>query len=193
MTAAGHPDPPGPQRGKTGPRSPPGGWAAWAGRLRARFAQRQDSEHEQALIRFGVIAGMYAYMLLAPFPESERREVFLWSSVLFAGGMISALLLFVDLLRRPQPSPARRVAGIFVDTTGVNAAMLIGGHLTTPFYPLLLWLIFGHGFRYGRAYLFTAAGLSLVMFGGVVVLSRDWRTYSILDASLILALVVLPA
>ncbi len=193
MTDVGHPDPPGPRQEGTGPRSSPGRWEAWAGRLRSRFAQRQDSEHEQALIRFGVIAGMYAYMLLAPFPESERREVFLWSSVLFAGGMLSALLLFVDLLRRPQPSPVRRVAGIFVDTTGVNAAMLIGGHLTTPFYPLLLWLIFGHGFRYGRAYLFTAAGLSLVMFGGVVVLSRDWRTYSVLDASLILALVVLPA
>jgi len=162
-------------------------------RLRARLAAREDSEHEQALIRFGVIAGMYAYMLLAPFPEEERAEVFLWSSVLFAGGTISALLLFLDILRRPRPSPARRVAGILVDTTGVNAAMLIGGHLATPFYPLLLWLIFGHGFRYGRAYLFTAAGLSLVMFGAVVVLSRDWRAYPVLDASLILALIVLPA
>ncbi len=180
-----------PRQTTSPPRSPP--WRGLLGRLRARLAGREDSEHEQALIRFGVIAGMYAYMLLAPFPEEDRARVFFWSSVLFAGGTLSALLLFLDILRRPRPSPARRVAGILVDTTGVNAAMLIGGHLATPFYPLLLWLIFGHGFRYGRAYLFTAAGLSLVMFGGVVVLSRDWRAYPVLDASLILALVVLPA
>ncbi|HFD16647.1 MAG TPA: response regulator, partial [Rhodospirillales bacterium] len=175
------------------PRAGRSWWPGLPTRLRARLAGREDSEHEQALIRFGVIAGMYAYMLLAPFPEEERARVFFWSSVLFAGGTLSALLLFLDILRRPGPSPVRRVAGILVDTTGVNAAMLIGGHLATPFYPLLLWLIFGHGFRYGRAYLFTAAGLSLVMFGVVVVLSRDWRTYPVLDASLILALVVLPA
>ncbi len=192
MTGAGHRDSPPRERKRKDSRkeTPPTGLL---GRLRARLAEREDSEHEQALIRFGVIAGMYAYMLLAPFPESERPEVFFWSSVLFAGGMVSATLLFLDILRRPRPSPARRVAGILVDTTGVNAAMLIGGHLATPFYPLLLWLIFGHGFRYGRAYLFTAAGLSLVMFGGVVVLSRDWRAYPVLDASLILALIVLPA
>ncbi|GBD40840.1 Sensory/regulatory protein RpfC [bacterium HR39] len=71
--------------------------------------------------------------------------------------------------------------------------MYLGGTLTTPFYPLLLWIIFGHGFRYGRWYLYLASALSLFMFIAVVAENRDWQRFPVLTASLILALVVLPA
>jgi len=162
-------------------------------RIGERLAGRPDSEHEQAIIRIVVVCGMYAYMLLAPFRPEERGSVLFWSTLLFVAGMASALAIFAHILWRPGICPVRRVVGIVVDTVGINGAMLIGGHLTTPFYPLLLWIIFGHGFRYGNLYLFIAAGLSLVMFGFVLVANSDLRVYSSLDVALVLSLVVLPA
>ena len=62
----------------------------------------------------------------------------------------------------------------------------------TIFYPVLLWLIFGHGFRYGNAYLFAAAGSSVVLFTSVSIVSEDWRSMPELDVALILALIALP-
>lgn len=162
---------------------------AW---LHGRLSGRPDSEHEQAIIRIVVICGMYAYMLLAPFPPAEREVVVFWSSLLFAAGMFASLGILGHILWQPGISPVRRVIGIVVDAAGINGAMLIGGILTTPFYPLLLWIIFGHGFRYGNRYLFTAATLSLAMFGFVVFANRDLRAHTILDVALVLSLVVLP-
>lgn len=161
--------------------------------MRQRLAGRPDSEHEQAIIRIVVVCGMYAYMLLAPFGPEERPAVVFWSTLLFAVGFAAALGIFAHILWKPGVSPVRRIVGIVVDTAGINIAMLIGGHLTTPFYPLLLWIIFGHGFRYGNRYLFVAAGLSLLMFGFVLFSNRDLRAYTVLDVALVLSLVVLPA
>ena len=90
-------------------------------------------------------------------------------------------------------SVARRVVGMLVDTGGVNGVMLVGGMTAAPFYPILLWIIFGHGFRFGRPYLFASAGMSLLLFGLVVLLNRDWRVVPALDVAMIMALVVLPA
>ena len=166
------------------------GRIAW---LKARLAGREDSEHEQQIIRIVTITGMYLYMLWAPFPPEERPWVVYWSTVIFLVGMVVAVGLFLHLLARPQVSPVRRLIGILTDTSGVNAAMLIGGTATTPFYPILLWIVFGHGFRYGRFYLFTAAVLSLLMFLVVTTYNEQWHRFPILSSSLILALIILPA
>ena len=40
--------------------------------------------------------------------------------------------------------------------------MLVGGPGASAFYPMLLWIILGHGFRYGRPYLWACGRLSLV-------------------------------
>lgn len=171
----------------------PGRFRRLLQRLQERLSGRPDSEHEQAIIRIVVICGMYAYMLLAPFPPEQRGSVLFWSTLLFAVGFSLAIVIFAHILWQPGISPTRRLIGILVDTAGINSAMLIGGHLATPFYPLLLWIIFGHGFRYGNRYLFVAAGLSLLMFGTVLFLNSGLRAYTSLDVALVLSLVVLPA
>ncbi len=158
-----------------------------------RLTGREDSEHEQALIRIVIICGMFAFMAWAPWPEAERAWIVQASAVVFGIAFLVSVGLFLHILHDPRPNPIRRVAGIVLDAAGLNVAMYLGGTLTTPFYPLLLWIIFGHGFRYGRYYLYLAAILSLVGFLIVVAESEDWRRYPVLAASLVLALIVLPA
>ena len=57
---------------------------------------------------------------------------------------------------------------------------------------MLLWIILGHGFRYGRPYLWACAGLSLVLFALVVTLSPAWRDDPALSGALVASLVILP-
>jgi two-component system sensor histidine kinase RpfC len=167
--------------------------ARWGRHTRDRLRAAGNSEHEQALIRVGMITLMYGFMLLMPHAPEEHARVFWGSSLIFALGLLGSLLVLAHVLKRPEPVPWRRVAAILIDTFGVNGALLIGGSVASAFYPLLLWVILGHGFRYGRPYLITAAGISLALFAGVIALSRDWQATPVLAGSLVASLVILPA
>ena len=83
--------------------------------------------------------------------------------------------------------------GMLIDTTGVTAVMLVGGMAAAPFYPILLWIIFGHGFRFGRRYLFASSVMALSLFSLVIYLNPSWRMVPALDVAMVVALVVLPA
>ncbi|MEK0082209.1 ATP-binding protein [Benzoatithermus flavus] len=162
-------------------------------RTRERLRAAGNSEHEQALIRIGVIVGMYGFVLLMPHDPLEHQRVLRGSTLVFALGLTSSLAVLAHTLIRPAPLPWRRFVAILIDTFGVNGALFVGGSAASAFYPLLLWVILGHGFRYGRIYLIAAAGTSLVLFGGVIALSAEWRANPVLAGALIASLVVLPA
>jgi two-component system, sensor histidine kinase RpfC len=161
-------------------------------RLRARLRDRADSEHEQAFTRLVVVPAMFAYMLWAPHPPEEAGRVVLLSAAIFAFGLAAALAVIAHILWRPAPNPARRLASMGVDVGGVAAGMLVGGVTSTVFFPILLWIILGYGFRFGRPYLFAAAGMSIAAFGVVLALSAEWRAMPFVDTALLLSLVILP-
>ncbi len=143
------------------------------GRLRARLRDRADSEHEQAFTRLVVVPAMFAYMLWAPHPPEAAGRILLLSAGIFAFGLLTALAIIAHILWRPAPNPARRGVSMAVDVAGVAAGMLVGGVTSTVFFPILLWIILGYGFRFGRPYLFAAAGMSIAAFAGVLALSTE--------------------
>ncbi|HEX2525240.1 MAG TPA: ATP-binding protein [Geminicoccus sp.] len=169
---------------------PPQEKDGWRARLRRRLAGRPDSEHEQALIRIGFAVAIGVYILAA----ASGSGTFFWGGLgISAAALVLSTALFVHILVWPGISPARRIAGMLIDTVGLCGVMLVGGMSAAPFYPILLWIILGHGFRFGRTYLFAAAGTALLLFSGVVLLNAEWRQVPALDVALILALIVLPA
>ncbi len=147
-------------------------------RLWARLRARDDSEHEQALIRIAVAFVMYFYLLAIPHEPDEHETIVLWVTVIFLADLVAAIGILVHIVYRPAINPRRRMFAIFVDSLAPTSTMLVGGPSASALYPMLLWIILGHGFRYGRPYLWAAAGLSLVLFGGVVLLSPAWRADS---------------
>jgi two-component system, sensor histidine kinase RpfC len=147
--------------------------AALLGRLRERLRERADSEHEQAFTRLLVVPAMFAYMLWAPHAPDRARLVVLLSAGIFAFGLASALAIIAHILWRPAPNLLRRLVSMAVDVAGVGAGMLVGGTTSTVFFPILLWIILGYGFRFGWPYLFAAAGMSISAFSGVLLLSAD--------------------
>lgn len=157
--------------------------------LKQRLDQRADSEHEQARIRiiFAILIGAYILALA----DTEIMRIQGLGIALFS--LVGSIMLFVHIVARPAISPTRRIAGMLIDTLGLNGLMYIGGMSAAVFYPILLWIILGHGFRFGKPYLFAAASTSLVLFTGVIFSNEEWRALPELDFALVFALIVLPA
>ena len=124
-------------------------------RLWARLQGREDSEHEQALIRIAVIVAMYAFMLLGPHDPADHERIVRGSTVIFVLGMAGSLAVFAHILIWPAINRVRRFLALLIDTAGANAALFVGGMAASAFYPFLLWTILGHGFRYGSTFFFS--------------------------------------
>ncbi|HEX5080191.1 MAG TPA: ATP-binding protein, partial [Geminicoccaceae bacterium] len=161
-------------------------------RLRARLANRPDSEHEQILVRDAIAMAIVVGFTAAALGEVPPPRV--GGLLLIAGGyLLGALLLLAHLLLDPRPRPARRYVGMLLDMLALTVVLLLGGATSAIFYPFYLWITLGMGFRYGRSYLLVSAALSLVSFGVVVAATDYWREQPALAAGLWIALLVLPA
>jgi two-component system sensor histidine kinase RpfC len=171
----------------------PGGAAGLLRWCRLRLQGRPDTEHEQAVIRIAFALFIAGYVLLLPADLADRATIVSAGLAISGASLLGAVLLLGHIVLRPEAVPGRRLAGMLIDTVGLNAVMLVGGFATALFYPILLWVILGHGFRFGKPYLFAAAGTSLVLFAIVITGNAEWRTVPALDIALLLALVILPA
>ena len=160
--------------------------------LRTRLRNRDDSEHEQILIRVGFAAIILTYLLTLVDGQAAPA---VWFACLVIASAYAAgsLLLLGHILWRPSTSIPRRLAAMGIDLSCLPLGMIVGGAWVAPFYPMYLWISFGMGFRFGRNYLFAAAGLSLVGFGAVIALTDFWASQPIFSATLWCALLVLPA
>jgi hypothetical protein len=135
---------------------------------------------------------MLAYMLWAPFPPEHEAAIRHVSWLIFAAGLTSAVLVALHILWSPGVNHPRRTWSLLADIAGIAASMLAGGTIASVFFPLLLWVILGYGFRYGRTYLILAAAGSVAAFSGVLALSPDWRQSPFFDTAMMIALVILP-
>lgn len=87
----------------------------------------------------------------------------------------------------------RWLAAIILDVTMAFAVMLREPEGMSIFYPIILWMILGNGFRYGVRWLYVASILSTLTFGFVVISTTYWQQNLILGLGLVLALLVIPA
>ena len=86
----------------------------------------------------------------------------------------------------------RWFAAIILDVLMAFATMLREPEHMSIFYPVLLWMILGNGFRFGLKWLFVASGLSAIAFGIVVATTTYWQPNQILGFSLTAALLIIP-
>jgi two-component system sensor histidine kinase RpfC len=161
--------------------------------IKGILANRDDSEHEQALLRLVIVLILAIYVFLSILGDLhiDSDEIgtiaIALSSFLFSAGVFTRILL------RPAISPVRRVIGMLHDN-GMAAYMMYAlGEYCAPFYVILLWVTFGNGFRYGRSYLFGSALLGTAFFFLVIETTDYWRSHTTLGFGLLLGLIVLPA
>lgn len=175
----------------SGGRDLPGA-SAWRS-LRSRLTDREDSEHEQILIRVVIAAAAFVYLFLVALGAGEAADLAARCIPLAIAYLSGSAALLGHLLWQPAAHPARRYCGMMLDMTTLTLALILGEATGALFYPFYLWVTFGMGFRYGRRYMFVSAALSLVSFAAVIYLTEYWYAQPALAASLWGALLVLPA
>jgi two-component system sensor histidine kinase RpfC len=157
-------------------------------RLRSRLTDPTDSEREQAMLRLGV--GLVLFLYLLPHAITDREANFF----LFAA-MICYLVLcatvFIWIRIAPAPSPARRVFAALLDIGSTSAFMYYLGESGAVLYSFYLLIMFGHGFRYGKPYLYNALGFSILGFGLVLWFNDYWIENRTLGLGLLVGMILL--
>lgn len=87
----------------------------------------------------------------------------------------------------------RWLAAIILDVMMAFAVMLREPEHLSVFYPIILWMILGNGFRYGIKWLYAAAFMSAATFGIVVFSTTYWQQNLWLGVALTMALIAIPA
>ncbi|MGE0253007.1 MAG: ATP-binding protein [Alphaproteobacteria bacterium] len=156
-----------------------------------RFAGRLDSEHEQIVLRVGLVSIILVYLavmeLFAPHVPGGAE-----ATLVFACGLLFAWMFVVWLWHSPAPSKARRILAVFADPVVLSVALWTSPQVLAPWYLIYLWASFGHGFRYGVPWLMGSTLVCFVGFGAVIAFSPWWQWHLPLSFGLLAALLVLP-
>jgi two-component system sensor histidine kinase RpfC len=161
--------------------------------LKARYAKRPDSEHEQAIVRLGILGVVLVYLCgvgtITGFHDVGLRTVLVFVALESLAG--AAILIAIAL--RPAVSNPRRIAGMLIDYTMMGAGMhLMGAHLA-PVYVVYLWVTIGNGLRYGPRFLMVAVALASLSFLAVITTTTYWQENQVLAWGLLIGLVAIPA
>jgi two-component system sensor histidine kinase RpfC len=161
--------------------------------LKARYANRPDSEHGQAFVRLAILTVVLIYLCgvgtVAGFHDPDLRTVLLFVLIEFLVGTG----ILVGIARQPGVSRSRRVIGMVADYTMMGAAMhLMGAHLA-PVYVVYLWVTIGNGLRFGPRFLLGAVGLASLSFLFVITSTPYWQENQALAWGLLAGLVAIPA
>lgn len=155
--------------------------------MRSRFAKRQPLAPEQEILLNRLVMGSASCIAVG--------------FLAFDAAILSAFVIYLSFnatlfyMRHKNiwPEQRRWVGAIILDISMAFAVMMLAAETMSFFYPLLLWVILGNGFRYGVRYLAFAAFLSVFAFGTVVLTTEYWQPNRVLGYSLTLALAVIPA
>jgi two-component system sensor histidine kinase RpfC len=150
----------------------------------------ENTEREQALVRLAVGTVLFLYLLPAAFvePHGQADVLFLVAMVcylLFAGAIYGWIHL------SPAPTPLRRICVSVLDVSAVTFFMLNTAEYGAPLYAVYLLIIFGHGFRYGKPYLYTALLLSTFGFALVLAFNEYWMANNTLGIGLMVGMILL--
>jgi two-component system sensor histidine kinase RpfC len=156
------------------------------------LSRRPDSEHEQALVRIVLASFASVYLFWSVYRDGHldvQESRLLWMCGLY---ILFSVGLFIMITIDPKVSPVRRGLGILGDLSTTSIGIAAAGAAGAPLYVVLLWVIFGNGFRYGRSYLFAASAFGTFAFGAAIHFNTYWQNKLPLGIGLLVGLVVLP-
>ena len=147
--------------------------------------QVKDREHEMIKNRIILIilAGTACAVLGAPL------QLIIAFGIYFVVSVAIAVAYYIHR----QPSNLRRLAGLALDFGAIAFGFQVGGESSHAFYPLMLWVTLGNGFRFGVPWLFLASAMAAVSFGWAIYSVDFWRQNPSLSTGLLIGLVMIPA
>ncbi|MEO1035933.1 MAG: GGDEF domain-containing protein [Pseudomonadota bacterium] len=163
------------------------------GFVKRRFTNRPDAEHIQVLIRLAIVSTAMVYFHSAYFANNAANaEYALLARWAVSIAFVITIALFAAILMRPGVSVTRRIVGLVHDVAAISTAMFLGEAGAAAVAAIYLWVTLGNGFRYGIAYLYGCAVLSIAGFGSVFLFSEYWREQQMLSINILILLILIP-
>jgi two-component system sensor histidine kinase RpfC len=156
------------------------------------LARVQRPELEQAVLRVVLVGLVYVYVVWTVHRDGVFDRQDLEFVAAGAGFFSLSLLIFLRVIAVGGHSNLRRAIGMLADngaTTYCLVQMDEGGAFVLGVY---LFVAFGNGFRFGRAWLHASQILSVAGFGVVLWLSPFWSQHVTVGMGFMVALLVLP-
>jgi len=158
----------------------------------AAFKNRQDSEHQQILVRLAITVLFIVYVVVTGIYEPRTENIAELLYAVVGVEFACTVLLMLEVLRHPGPSNLRRWSGMLLDYSVIAVLMVVEGEKTAPLYVVLMWVTIGNGLRYGRRFLQLAVVHGCVAFAAVLLLTPYWRVNPYLGWGLLLGLIAIP-
>ncbi len=166
--------------------------ANWFSKLREATKGRQDSEHQQAIVRLVMGALFVGYFFLVFAGKPELQPVLQICLAIISIEILFGFWLLLVILESKAPSSHRRVIGMIMDFGTLSLLMYVGGAENSALYMVVLWVTIGNGLRYGVNYLLLAMGIAVVSFAAVLLTTKYWQQNGILAIGLLVALIAIP-
>ncbi|MEO7432430.1 MAG: ATP-binding protein [Dokdonella sp.] len=161
--------------------------------VKARFAGRADSEHEQALVRLLIAVLIFCYLAALAAFSGGHDSVLSWTLGVLVAESVVGLGLVVAIFRRPGKSLIRRVIGMVADFSTLGILMTINGPGLAPLYIVYLWVAIGNGLRFGTQYLKVAVAMATLSFLIVILGTEYWHQNQRLAWGLLIGLIAIPS
>jgi len=157
--------------------------------IKNRLKNREDSEHEQVIIKILLSLLWLFYLLLVRDQLTVTQEMISVPISYF----LSSTMLLIWITISPKINIPRRLFGMFLDVFFVSYALFYSGEIGAPLIGGYLFMTFGHGFRYGNRYLFTSMLASIIGFCLVMNYSEYWHEQKAISHGIIITIIVLSA
>ncbi|HKF71928.1 MAG TPA: ATP-binding protein, partial [Stellaceae bacterium] len=168
--------------------------ALWRGldTITREFSAREDSEHEQIIIRATFAGLVFDYSMAALSFNLDDPSIATGALAMGIGIVVNWFLL-LHLLMSPGRSLWRRQLAMLIDLGFLSLYLHFGGASAAAWFGLYLWLGIGYGLRYGLKPLFQSTAMAFVGFAAVIATTPFWYDRLALSLGLLFALLVLPA
>ena len=161
--------------------------------LKKRIASRQDSEHEQTLVRLiiGIALVAYFHSDIHIVLINNATNVMLTQYISLYFLSISVALYLATLVSQ-SVSVVRRIIGILLDVTAISAILTVTDGAVLPIIVLYPWVIIGNAMRYGNTYMLISTAAALIGIVTMCTISTYWSDQLLACVTLIIGLITLP-
>ena len=169
-------------------------WRSYPSSTLERLKEESSRERDQSKARVIIIPILIAYFYIHYYHSGiELSQIHAQPVVeLVLAYLVISLLLLLSFKVVPGKSSARRIFTLITDIVLFSYGMHLGGAEATACFSVYLWLIVGHGMRFGQIYLFGGTVLGVLGFFIVLLTTDYWIEQRTAGIGLLTGLIILP-
>jgi len=160
--------------------------------LADRVSAANRPELEQSLLRVVIGGLVLLYLTFNVYRDNHVTDDEAQVLQVAVGFFVFSIALTLQIVTSNSGSVARRFLGMVADNGVTTYCLIQTGEPGAVIIGVYLFITFGNGFRYGRAYLHACQTMSLVGFAFVIAMSDFWWAEMSLSIGIMLSILVLP-